>query len=420
MYYSKDIFKQLQDVLAENAVLKTENKRLSQIVNDQTAQVILMTKLFEEQIIKLNEEIERLRIQINSNSSNSSLPPSKDQKPNTFNSRQKGGRSGGQFGHKGFCLNKADIEKKIKAGLVRHEVIQHGQGSNYTSKYVLDIKVESVVVEHRFYDEIPTEFRPDVQYGNNIKTFTTMLIGRGLVACNRIVELVANLSDETIKLSEGSIYNWLAEFDTKAQSEINKITTNLLNSPILQDDETGIRCGSKNMFVRNYSTEHEVLYKLNPTKGKQSIEDDNILTRFIGTTIHDHNTLNYNYGTRHGECNVHVIRYLKKNSEDTRNNWSDELISLLTSLNSARKLAMKYGLESFEKIDLESYQKKYDEILSSGFAANKNTKSNYFKKEELKLLRRLQKYKANHLLFLEDFTVPFDNNLGSGKSLRIK
>jgi len=48
---------------------------------------------------------------------------------------------------------------------------------------------------------------------------------------------------------------------------------------------------------------------------------------------------------------------------------------------------------------------------------NKQTKSRYDKKEELKLLRRLQKYKNNHLLYLEDFTVPFDNNL-SERDLR--
>ena len=425
--YSKSIYSQLQDALGEISVLKKENKRQEKLIKDQVAQIILLTKLLEEQNTKLTEEIERLRKQINADSSNSSLPPSQDQKPNTkiFNSREKRGNpSGGQFGHKGFWLSKVDIEKKIASGLMRHEIIEHGQGCSYISKYVIETKTETIAIEHRFYaDEsgrisIPTEFRPDVQYGNDLKTFATMLVGRGIVASNRIVEFVANLSNENIQLSDGSIYNWLAEFNTKAQPEINKITTNLLNSPLMHDDETSIRCENKNMFFRNYSTENQVRYTLNPTKGKQSIEDDGILPKFTGTLIHDHNTVNYNYGTRHGECNVHLIRYLKRNFEDTRNEWSNDLISFLTSVNTTKKLAINYELESFEKIDLERYQKKYDEILAVGFAANKNTKSGHFKKEELKLLRRLQKYRTNHLLFLQDFTVPFDNNL-SERDLRM-
>jgi hypothetical protein len=42
------------------------------------------------------------------------------------------------------------------------------------------------------------------------------------------------------------------------------------------------------------------------TKGKQAITDDGILPLFVGILIHDHNTVNYNYGTGNGECNVHL------------------------------------------------------------------------------------------------------------------
>ena len=41
----------------------------------------------------------------------------------------------------------------------------------------------------------------------------------------------------------------------------------------------------------------------------------------------------------------------------------------------------------------------------------------YIRESEEKLLRRLEKYKENHLLFLHDFTVPFENNL-SERDLR--
>jgi len=433
--YSTDILGQLGSALEENSLLKVANKkykhsikilehenvRLNARLDSQAKQItelaaqnILQSKLLE----KLSDEIDRLRKHINTDSSNSSLPPSQDQKPNIFNSREKSGKkSGGQPGHKGHYLHKSDIENQILQGLMKHKIVHHGQGADYISKYTLDINVEIIATEHRFYGEIPFAFRPDVQYGNSIKTLATLLVGRGIVASNRIVELISNITDNKIQLSDGSIYNWLHEFNAKAQPSIQDIKTNLLNNALLQVDETGTRCERKNMYTRNYSTENHVLYTLNPTKGKQAIQDDNILPRFAGTMMHDHNTVNYNYGTRHAECNVHIDRYLKANSENTKNKWSSELRTLLNSSNTTRKFAIIYGLKEFNKADLNLYQKRYDEILTLGLIENKLTKSRYDKKEELKLLRRLQKYKSNHLLYLEDFTVPFDNNL-SERDLR--
>ena len=39
------------------------------------------------------------------------------------------------------------------------------------------------------------------------------------------------------------------------------------------------------------------------------------------------------------------------------------------------------------------------------------TKHSYAKKEEQTLLNRMEKYRQNHLMFLNDFEVPFDNNM---------
>ncbi len=58
-----------------------------------------------------------------------------------------------------------------------------------------------------------------------------------------------------------------------------------------------------------------------------------------------------------------------------------------------------------------------DEILASGRNENRSTKRKYAKQEEKALLTRLEKYKKNHLLFLYDFSVPFENNM-SERDLR--
>jgi len=183
-------------------------------------------------------------------------------------------------------------------------------------------------------------------------------------------------------------------------------------------DETGTRVCAQNMTFRNYSDEKRVLYTVNPTKGKQAIEDDGVLPQFVGVLVHDHNTVNYNYGTGNAECNVHLIRYLKANSDNTYHDWSDDMITFLLAVKRSRETALGFGLSGFEQADMEKYRKRYDEIIKSGFEVLKTTQSRFYQKEEKKLLNRLKKYRDNHLLFALNFDVPFDNNL-SERDLRM-
>jgi cell division protein FtsB len=434
--YEKNLFKHNQELTLENERLmirvakieaETANKYLGVIdrLNETVEAVMRKCVALEERVAKLEAENDRLRKQLNNDSGNSSNPPSTDEKPNapnTYNSRTKTGkRSGGQKGHKGKCLSRAAVEEKISKGRMRREVVEHGKPEGtYTSKYVIDLKIDAVAVEHRFYGNmrIPAEFRPDVQYGNEIKATVATLAGHGLVASNRIVGMIASMSNDAFELSDGTVYNFLAEFRMKAQTALALIKTKLLNKVVLHVDETGVRVGARNMTFRNYSDERRVLYTANPTKGKKAIEADDVLPQFVNILVHDHNTVNYNYGTGNGECNVHLIRYLRANSENTLHNWSDAMTEFLLVLKRSKESASGFGASGFEPSDMEEYRKRYDEIVEAGFVVLKTTKSRFYQKEEKKLLNRLKKYRDNHLLFAANFAVPFDNNL-SERDLRM-
>jgi len=434
--YERNLFRHNQELIIENERLRervskveneTANKYLGIIdrLNETLETVILKCNALEERVAKLEAENDRLRKQLNNDSGNSSNPPSTDQKsnaPNTYNGRTKTGKkSGGQAGHAGKHLSRTTIEEKIAKGQIRREIVNHGHPEgDYTSKYVIDLKVEAVAMEHRFYGNtpIPMAFRPDVQYGDEIKAVVATLAGQGLVASNRIVDMIASMSNRALELSEGTIYNFLAAFNAKAKCYIETIKTKLLNNPVLHVDQTGVRINAHNMFLSNYSDEKHVLYTANQTKGKKAIEDDGILPRFVGTLIHDHNTVYYNYGTANGECNVHLIRYLRANSENTHHHWSDEMIEFLLSVKMSKQLAIAFEMQKFEQADLDDYRIQYDEIIGAGVEAMKNTKSRFYKTEEKRLLNRLKKYRDNHLLFAVDFAVPFDNNL-SERDLRM-
>jgi len=434
--YERNLFLHNQKLIEENENLRikiakieteTANKYLGIIdrLNETLETVMQKCAMLEERVAKLEAENDRLRKQINNDSGNSSNPPSTDIKPNapnTYNGRTKTGKkSGGQNGHKGKYLSRASIEEKISKGVMRREIITHGNPEGaYVSKYVIDLSVSAVAVEHRFYENvhIPVEFRPDVQYGDEIKAMVATFAGQGIMSSNRIADMIASMSNGTFELSDGTIYNFLTEFNTKAQGCIETLKTKLLNNTILHIDETGVRVKSRNMTFRNYSDPKRVLYTANETKGKKAIEDDGILPQFVGTLVHDHNTINYNYGTGNGECNIHLIRYLRANFENTHHDWSEDMTRFLLALKRSKESAIGFGASGFDRSDIEEYRKRYDEIIKAGFEVLNNTKSRFYQKEERKLLNRLKKYRNNHLLFVADFDVPFDNNL-SERDLRM-
>ena len=118
--------------------------------------------------------------------------------------------------------------------------------------------------------------------------------------------------------------------------------------------------------------------------------------------------------------NVHVSRYLKGCYENTNHKWALKMRAFLCSLNEYRKKLKSKNIEKLDREKIERYSKRYDEILEKGYEENKKIKKKFLRQDEQRLLNRLKKYKENHLLFIYDFTVPFDNNLSERELRHIK
>ena len=391
--YGRDLFKQVQELMLKCDNLSHEVKTIEKRTEKKFKKQLKEQKEFFTQKIeslekeneqlkdknqKLTNEVDRLKKQLNNNSNNSSKPPSSDIKKNIPNNREKTNKkSGGQKGHKGYHLSKKVVEEKIEKGEFEREVINVGKVTNeYKSKYILDL--------------LNTE---------------------GIVALDRLTNFVSCISHGGIEISKGSVVNFMNELNRKGQYIIENIKEKLLNKEKMHTDGTSGRCENKNVCVRTHSTEDLTLFVPTYGKGKKHIEETGILNKFMGLLIHDHETVMYNYGTEHAECNVHILRYLKGCNENTGNKWAIKMRSLLSELNEYRKRLKEKGIEKIERKKLERDSKRYDEIIEEGYKENKKIKSKYIRQDEQKLLNRLKKYKENHLKFLYDFSVPFDNNL---------
>ena len=396
------------------------------------------SKKDKELIEKLIEENERLKNQNNKNSSNSSKPsstdnitPKKKTGANLYNYRVKSGKKiGGQFGHKGHNLSKKDIDdlivkKNIEVRTIKH-IIKGEPTKNGFYKYRIGIEIKPYVEKHLFIfskasDEIlPKEFYTDVTYDNSIKTLAIELGAYNVISYDRLSDFFSVVTNNIINISNGTLVNFLYEFSDKSKSTIEELKKNFLNGTIGYTDETGTKFNGKKMYVRNYSNEQTVIYKSHLHKGHNPIKEDDILPRFLGGIMGDHDTTLYSYGTKNYECNIHTGRYLKElmeNIPDTK--WPFLMYDLLFRMNNTRKIAKEYGLKKFDNLKIKDYEEEYNKVLLLAKEENKHISSSYYRTSKaIPLYNRLKKYKKNHLYFIKDFKVPFDDNL-SEQDLRI-
>ena len=96
------------------------------------------------------------------------------------------------------------------------------------------------------------------------------------------------------------------------------------------------------------------------------------------------------------------------------------MIQLLCEMNNNRKKVMESGSESFPTEIISDYENRYKKLIQKGRQENKTTKHKYAKSEENTLLNRMEKYQDNHLLFLHDFEVSFDDNMSERDLRKVK
>ena len=172
-----DMWKHLMEVM--DRLDKVEREAKEQHRQDTTRIKELETKVeeLEQRNAVLQNEIDRLKHKDDTDSHNSSLPPSTDQKPgkkaNEYNGRKKTGKqNGGQEGHPGRTLRLKSCIEKLEAAGIEPEIEEIGDVTKpYKERLVLDIALCPRAVLKRFHEQedgkcrIPTEYNSEVVYG---------------------------------------------------------------------------------------------------------------------------------------------------------------------------------------------------------------------------------------------------------------
>lgn len=460
--YSRHVFRELELANAEIENLKTNvipglKKEYESRIYDERASAAeknsalrkekdaeisgLKSKIseLESRLQAAENEVVRLKNMMNKNSSNSSRPPSSDEPwegngkqkaANEYNSRKPSERhKGGQEGHKGKCLTKADVENLLRehGSKIRHDVIEVGKNRMNSAgepkiKYELDLEVRMVVREYRYYGDvsIPARHYPDVSFGDFTRAASAFCYGECNMPTDKIGELMNVLSGGILNASDGSWYNFCTYVSDRCDASLDCLYNDLMNSQVLYSDATYTKENGEETYVRNVSNRTTVIYSPQDDKTIDEIGRTPVLSDFYGILMTDHETAMKHFGSDNAECNQHTDRYCKKTTQETSHCWSGKFMAFLYEIKDHKELLIGQGVECFSDENLADYFRRYDEILQEGWEENKNLTWKSVASDERALLRRLEKYKEDHLRFATDFCVEFTNNISESDLRFIK
>ena len=191
-----------------------------------------------------------------------------------------------------------------------------------------------------------------------------------------------------------------------------------LASQVLHFDETGMRCEKKLHWIHVASSGLATFYGIHPKRGQEAIDEFNILPQYQGTACHDHWFPYFAYSkVKHGLCGAHHLRELTYIHEQEKEEWAKDMKELL--LFAKKEVEAHFPFGTLPEDKREQIENTYAQILKRGFeyheqlpALPKGKRGRQKQRPGKNLLDRFKEKQDCVLLFMNDFSVPFTNNLG--------
>lgn len=392
------------------------------------------------------EQLEEKVASLESNSRNSSKPPSSDRhNPNRpGKGSPRGGRKGkkkrkpgGQEGHEGKTLQQvADPDRTVehlldrRAGRCGHcQGGLHGaQRAGFERRQVFDLpeKISVEVTEHRaevctcrscgkkVKAAFPEGVVAPVQYGERIQAMVIYLHTYQLLPCERLGEFFGDVFG--CPLSPGTVCASLKKAGARAGPVHDAIRAAIIQALFIHCDETGLSLSGKICWLHTASTPRLVYLHVDKHRGQVALRAIGILEDYDGWVIHDFLSAYYTIeGLRHVLCNAHLLRDLICILEVHGQAWAADMIALLLEAKRLKEREAQGGRRVGEKT-LDRLQERYLEILAAGFALNPEPgrrpgqRGRLKRGKPLNVLNRLAERCGEIMAFLLYDGIPFDNN----------
>jgi len=297
----------------------------------------------------------------------------------------------------------SSVERRTRIDIIFEKTVEHWDGQ---TKDCPSCKSSQKAT-------FPEDISGPLQYGNGIKAYVISLLVSEMLSLSRVAKMVMTLIGQTI--SEATLLSYIKKLYVALEPWEQHAKAQLLAQNCIHTDETSLRVEGKNHWIHVYSAGDITLKCLHKKRGKEAIEDIDIIPKYGGTIIHDcwRSYMGYD-NCDHGLCGSHLLRELTFVHDSNKYRWAKNIKALLQQ-------ACKAVSESPDKrLDDKAYltlQRRYRNILTR---AEKEmpaipTKSNgrrgrIAKSDAHNLCERLKKHETAVLLFAKRPEVPFTNN----------
>jgi len=424
--------------------------RIARLEDDLASKVRQVHQL-DLRVKELNRELKQAREQtrqaqerhlahLMKNSQNSSMPPSTDRRKRTRSLREKSGKKvGGQVGHPGATLGFIERPDRLiiyasEACYLCGSSLDECEVTGSERRQVHDLPPQKMeVTEHQAQTKVchrcgaqnkaqfPAGVNAPVQYGEEVRSVAAYLLGYQLLPYERCAEAMGDLFG--CHLSPGTLATRLTQCAGELIGAEMLIKEGLRKSAVVGVDETNLRVDQRQDWVHVSATDKLTLLVHDQRRGTPAIESIGILPQYKGVAVHDGFSSYDQYKQcRHGQCNAHILRELNYVIETSKPAWAKEMKALLLEIKAAVDKARESGRKRLPLSQNHRFLREYGEIIGQAeklYGTLKRKKGRMKKPQAAespiraaarKLACRLGEKREEILLFMQDFSVPFDNN----------
>jgi transposase len=280
----------------------------------------------ENQHLKLENKF--LREKLNTNSNNSSKPPSQDPFRNTRNKKPSGRKQGGQFGHPGHKRHLYPIEQVTKVIDLKPDTCPHCGSINFDEKpqsiecrQVVELPaIQPEVTQYNIFtcqcENCKKRVRPIIPseaekgFGPRLMGFVTMLSGEARVTKRKICSIATHLG---MKISLGSICNIHHIAGTILENPFEVIRNTVLAHKTVNADESSWRFKAKRCWIWIGATPGATFFKIDSSRSQETF--NKIFQGFRNTLSSDRYGAYNSHEGKKQTCLAHIARDFEKMSE---------------------------------------------------------------------------------------------------------
>ena len=396
-----------------------ERGRYEQATKEELIEIILdqQQTLLElsQTIVELKKEIEELKHPVRKDSTNSSIPTSKEQIPRTRSQRKKSGKkAGGQPGHEGHQRERhphPDKTVMVQASHCSHCGCSLALVAGTLGQVAQEVDIPAIaplVIEYQQVIKVcacghcncpALPICGPVTIGPQMAALITYFNVEHSLPYGRLTQITEDVLGFAI--SEGTVANKLKAMLRQTKGIIQRIKAHIIAAAWTGSDETGTHVGGKTFWHWVWQTPLASYYVVDKRRG-YSVVKEHFTENYQGVLIHDcWSAQNNTPASAHQLCHAHLVRNLQYAVDKERSVFAYRVQRLLLKSQRAREAIWQEGVTAQRRqAVIQFYQDELVKLLEMPL----------IHKEERRLQKRLIKHQDWIFTFMSYPDVPPDNN----------